>query len=549
MRLELMGSRFQTRLSFMRQVLRRLHAGRWSIEQTLCEWDHDGFGTAVYRAQGPQRCYSLVAFTHHLDSAERSDRVIAEKWDATFVLFDGEPSRADIERLRNNVPKQEAGRFSSSELSLSRANKSVRLFEHVVECLAQGRQPDRHRVGDIGYLMRTTAVYGNGKFGCADLARLQDREEFSSPFQSELLTVYLIRCLTHDLVEHIAHCQNPQGAVMLDRDIRRYLGIGNSTGLGMAPFIYHHPLLTHQWVAAVETALSNVRGVGTISAVQQAQFAQLLSDAQALSDAWQVANPRQMQRIVQLRSDLTQLEVAVRQQNLLQHSSPWDAIYRWASEHLSTEARELLVSLLIEMHPERVDHLAASMSADESAHIDPSMSIAGLKALIEAHYHWALTIDFELPEETHYFWYVSEEKLEPRIGERHRDTGAEYEHLLTAARDVSRLYGDLISQVDDITLAEFLLHYPQHRHIVRRVQRLHDTCYAEIQDNLLNQTVMPIDMLRFKLSFFGATRFDPKSDKWMRIALYQGAPLPDELDVDDCDRWMFLPCLPSAAVA
>jgi len=44
-------------------------------------------------------------------------------------------------------------------------------------------------------------------------------------------------------------------------------------------------------------------------------------------------------------------------------------------------------------------------------------------------------------------------------------------------------------------------------------------------------------MLRCKLSFFGAAGFDPKSDKWTRITLAQGAPLFDELDNAD-DWWM-----------
>ena len=32
---------------------------------------------------------------------------------------------------------------------------------------------------------------------------------------------------------------------------------------------------------------------------------------------------------------------------------------------------------------------------------------------------------------------------------------------------------------------------------------------------------MPIDMLRLKLSFFGAVKFDPRSDKWLRICMFQ----------------------------
>ncbi|MDH4280738.1 MAG: hypothetical protein OEW83_21950, partial [Acidimicrobiia bacterium] len=189
MRLERMGSRFGTRLSFMRSVLRRLGGEGWSIEQTRCDWDDDGYGTAVYTARGPHRTYSLIAYSAHLDPAERSDRVIAERWDAAFALFDGEPTDEDVARLAANVPRQEAGRCSSRELTLSRANRSVRLFDHVVASLASGRQPDRRLVNRIGYLMRTTAVYGNGKFGLSDRDRVRDRPELAEPYQAELLTV------------------------------------------------------------------------------------------------------------------------------------------------------------------------------------------------------------------------------------------------------------------------------------------------------------------------------------------------------------------------
>jgi hypothetical protein len=36
--------------------------------------------------------------------------------------------------------------------------------------------------------------------------------------------------------------------------------------------------------------------------------------------------------------------------------------------------------------------------------------------------------------------------------------------------------------------------------------------------------LLPIDLLRAKLAMFGATKFDPKSDLWTRITMYQGAP-------------------------
>ena len=69
--------------------------------------------------------------------------------------------------------------------------------------------------------------------------------------------------------------------------------------------------------------------------------------------------------------------------------------------------------------------------------------------------------------------------------------------------------------------------------------------YSEIQDNLISERCLPIDMLRCKLSFFGASKFDPKSDRWTRITLYQGAPLFHELGTDQADDW-WLPALETA---
>ena len=66
---------------------------------------------------------------------------------------------------------------------------------------------------------------------------------------------------------------------------------------------------------------------------------------------------------------------------------------------------------------------------------------------------------------------------------------------------------------------------------------------SEIKDNLVAANCLPIDLLRCKLSFFGAAKFDPKSDLWTRITLYQGAPLPEELCRKQNLDWSF-PVLP-----
>ncbi len=244
----------------------------------------------------------------------RSDRVIATAWDATFTLFDGNPSTADIERLERNVPLQEAGRISAKELSLSRANRSVRLFEYVVKALAQGRQPERSRLEQTGYLMRTTAVYGTGKFGAADRSTLVGRPEMQAPFQAEMLSVWLTRAFTVDLVDHLAAEQGGVKAVKLDPTLRRLLGVGNSTGLGMAPFLVRHPVLIHHWFAAREEALARVRSQPNLTLAKLDQFCKALKAAQKNAMQWQSEHPLQVNKLKDLRNGLRKLQTFVHEE-------------------------------------------------------------------------------------------------------------------------------------------------------------------------------------------------------------------------------------------
>ena len=264
MKLSRLGSFHQSKLSFLRSFLKEFKD--WEYNRDLFDLDENGYGRAVYSFSKKNRTYSLVCFANKISDKERSDRVIATKWDAAFVLYDGIPSKKDIERLELNVPKQEVGRLSYKELTLSRANKSVRAFEHVVDSLSSGRQPDKEFLSKVGYLYRTTAVYGSGKFGLADRFRIKNREEICGPFRLEMMLVYLVRQFTFDQVNHIAKSKNPKKAVKLDLKICKNLGIGNSTGLGMAPFIVNHPTLLNNWIMSREIALKKIREIKKVNA-------------------------------------------------------------------------------------------------------------------------------------------------------------------------------------------------------------------------------------------------------------------------------------------
>jgi len=524
----------------MRRLVRRMHRERWYIKPTRFELDHEGYGIALYVVTTPERCYSLICFSHYLEPQRRTDRVIAEAWDATFSLFDGVPSDADIDRLAKETPKQEAGRFQASELVISRANKSLRLFGHVVDSLALGDQPDPDAIDAVGYLMRTTAVYANGKFGIADRTRYADRPELAPPYQAEMLTVYLIRGFTFDLVEHLARCKNPVRSGNLDRRLKRHLGIGNATGLGMAPFLVSHPVLIHNWFHARETALAKVRCLEVVTSERQARFRQLLAQAERHVAEWNVDDELQKARIASLRKGLHLLtKWTVEGSKIFKDSAPWDAVYRRAKDRVSIESQELLVSLLLEPYPELIDDLGEALQVDREEPFDPSMTVTEMRAIIDRHYDWALSVDFSDPRESQYFWYYSEEKIEPRRGARRDEPGAEKEMNIAVARDVQALYTALDEVRGDKIVAIFLMRHAELRHIARRVQIGARYPYAEIQDNLIAASCGPIDVLRGKLAFFGASKFDPKSDLWTRITMYQGAPLDDELDSDDTDEWCF----------
>ena len=531
MRLARLGAAHPTRLSFLRVLLRRMRDEGWYFDRPIFEFDDRGVGRAVYRAIGPERTYSLVAFGHDLPADKRSDRVIATAWDATFTLFDGTPDMADLDRLAANVPLQEAGRISPRELSLSRANRSVRLFEHVVQSLSEGRQPDAKALADTGYLMRTTAVYGSGKFGAADRGAVAARPELAPPFQVEMLSVWLTRAFTVDLVDHMAQAKGGPGAARLAPHLRRLLGVGNSTGLGMAPFLVRHPILFNNWMMAREEALARVRSLDGTDEVSVARFLDALTAAQENARLWTSDHPVQVERLNDLRCGLNRIKAHVSHEWDRTAPHPWDGLWQWAEEELPIEAQEALLALMLEPHGALVDGLSDCMRAEEAAEfmIDGAMSVSELRELLYRNYGWAFDCDYRQRSECARFWYVSEDKLEPRLGERHDEPGAEQELPLDIGRQAAALMDSLDGLDPDAPIAGLLLSSPEHRPMVRRAQMSANRPFAEIRDNLISADLLPIDMLRCKLAFFGATRFDPRSDRWVRISLFQGAPYPEDL--------------------
>jgi hypothetical protein len=538
MKLSRLGSFHQSRLSFLRSFLDEFKD--WEYKNDLFDLDENGFGTAIYSFKKKERVYSLICFANKISDEERSDRVIATKWDAAFTLHDGIPLKRDIERLKNEVPKQEVGRLSYKELTLSRANKSVRVFNHVVESLSKGQQPDLDLLSKVGYLYRTTAVYGSGKFGLADRFRIKNREEINGPFRLEMMLVYLVRQFTFDQVNHVAKFKNPKKAVKLDSSICKNLGIGNSTGLGMAPFIVNHPTLLNNWIMSREIALKEIREIKTVNENEIKIFNNSLRNSIKNISTWNTDSEYQLKKINSLLNNIQKFLIFIEKEFNFEIDYPFNEIYLWLEKNTCEECTEYVVSMMLEPFDRIVKPLISKMSSDEDQYftIPTYRTVEDLRNIIEKRYPDILKINFEKKENQKNFWFISKNKEEPRYADRFEENGSELEQPLAIARDIKKLYEVLLVSRNSLTIDKFLIENSDLRHVVRRAFIIEKFPYSEIQDNTIGEEVIPIDMLRLKLSFFGALKFDPRSDKWLRICMFQGAPLPIDLKNFD-QQWVY----------
>ena len=540
MDLERLGAGFSSRLSFMRTLVRHMVRDQWGISYSQFELDQQGYGHAVFDIKMPHSQLSLVVFSQYLAPAERNDRVIAEKWDLTMTLVEGEVDDLWLQQLAVNVPLQEAGRIDARSLCLSRGNRSARIFDSLLALLRNGQQPEPKKLAEVGYLYRTTAVYGSGKFGACDWDKIaRQHPDLARPFSAEMLVCYLLRQFSLDQLHHLVHQPAYPKAVDLDINLQRYLGIGNSTGLGMAPYLINHPMLMNQWISQREQAYAEVLAA-PVSQEKIEQLKRVLAQAMqhvrevSTFDAWQANNNVQLLSDTQALSNWLAIDA--------HEFNDWRQLHEWAQLHYSLETQELLVSLLLELYPALVDPKEDQLAINESLTYDPTQSAQNLADSIQESYDWVFDYDFSQADENQTFWYYSQEKMEPRLGKTDVDDGAEVQMFLGIAKAVQACHDDLLTVMEqsyDISVAEFLLQKPIHLGIVNRIATMAQTQYGEIRANLLHKDVLPMHLLRCKLAFFGVSKFDPKSALWVRNTMFQGAPVVSDLSQEFSDDWYF----------
>ena len=531
-----MGAARLTRYSFSRTMLRRAVGDGWRARLVRFDIDGRGRGEAAYEVEAGVRKFSFVAFTTTIDESDHTDRVIAERWEVTGALVEGEPSGEFLDLLRRQVPLQEAGRFDPRVMVLKRGNRSVRFFDYLVNVLAGGAQPDPDLVADAGYILRSTAFYANGKCGMRSFEGYPDGHPLRVPYRAQFVCAWMFRELGYDLVEHCARARGGDAAARFDEPWSRYFGLGNATGLGLVPFAFKHPRVIHAWVAIRELALADVRSLtGTANRLDRLEA--WIERAHSHFAHGTADDRRPFLNAV----DVAAVGVRIRDafERCRRDPLPFDALYRWSERH-DPETMELVVSLLLELHEGDDDLIDELLTVGEHSPLDPAVTVGQMRAMLASRFEWLAQLDLDGEPADTWWWVISDNTEEPRRALRDRLDPARRDVAIDVALRLWRLRAALDGYDDTVPIHRVLREHPEHRLAAERLS-VSDRAYTEPRDNACSPHYLPLLLQRFQLAMYGMDNFKPKSTDWLRVTLFQGAPRLSDLGVDADDDWVLPP--------
>lgn len=526
-----------SRLSFLRVLVARMAKERWRIARPRFDLDDRGRGIAVYRIDTADQPLHFVIFSNELEESARTDRIIANRYDGEAFLCLGDVTPERIAAQRGEFADFLYGRADIETLGWTRVNRSGRIFDHVVDALAGGRQPDIDRLMDAGYLLRNNGYWGNGRHGTASFAGLPVGDAIGEPYHADLLTLYMWRQFSHDLVDHIAARRGGGGAVALHPALKRYLGVGNASGLGLVPFVIRHPRRIHNWRAARDSAVARAKSMPA-DAAAVARLAAIVTRAIAYyGDGIQV-RAGIFAGSARLVADLERIAARIARED---DALSWPKLCDWAAGSLHLEALETLHSALIEIYPESCgDALAAmrQLAAPPEA-VRPEQRAEDLLGVLEQRYDWALAIDRAAPRARRHFWYLSADNLEPRHGVRGVDPMEAHETFVDVAGMMQSLHEALRAAPPGQTLDRLLFARPDLRHAVARVQASAAFELGEVRANIIDADFEPCHLIRFLLTTYGMEKLDPQSRLWVRGTFLQGAPLAEDIAAGTEGDWIY----------
>ena len=292
------------------------------------------------------------------------------------------------------VPRQEAGRADPGTLVWTRANRSARYFDHLLLQLTAGAgYPDA--MGDTPYVLRSTAFYGNGKFGLADFDRIPPTTRsgaVSSPDADG-------GCCGSPTTSWNTAPGSEPGGCLLTGAWRRCLGLGNATGLGMVPYIINHPQVLNAWCAMRELPLAHALPNDEVDPADVTRVTELLHRATGYFAERKTLSTAPFLGCRELSDQLRQILALVEEyaaQGTVggrRSRAPWRTI-RDAAQSIGGEARAVLDTILVEISSDLDDEIEQLLRCDETTTPRPRTTCGALQDILGQDYDWVRRYDF-----------------------------------------------------------------------------------------------------------------------------------------------------------
>jgi hypothetical protein len=505
---------------------------RWSVEIVRFAIDERARGEALYRIHTPGRTFDFMVFSFEPKLEGRTGRIIGTDWDMMGALVEGEATAADMAATRAEFPKLYAGRATPGTLVWCRSNRSLRLFDHVIERLAAGEQPDSEELWRVGYLMRNTGLDGNGTFGTRSYLALEDDHPLRGPYHAQMLSAYLMREFSFDLADHLAELTSPDAA-RLAPEHRRMLGLGNGSALGLVFFANNHPALLDRWLTLRSAAVAEARARAVVrGSAEQARAGELVERAiafygddpfgyHAFTPASTVAEG--------LRAIAGRLaDPPATYGELVDAAAP-----------TCPDAVEVGHAILLELWPEAADAWLAYQPVDETLRRDPARPVRELRDLLDREYGWTRGFDMGDPAQRRFRWYKSRDAEEPRRGPIDEVPDG-FEWALDLPGDVRWLRRALDAAAGDLTVGEFLAAHPAERATVQRAQGLAGRRYHSPHMNMLADDFTPAHVVRLmNAAFHGLDKTVDGLGRNVLGLLFHGAPTRTDLATGAAADWIY----------
>jgi hypothetical protein len=415
----------------------------------------------------------------------------------------------------------------------------MRAFDLTVDALSQGEQPPARVLGAVCYLMRNTGLDGNGTFGTRSFAAYESDHPLRTPYHAQMLTSYLMREFSLDLAEHMAKTRNPE-APGLSHAFRRFLGLGNASGLGLVLFAKNHPDMVDRWLTLRESALAQARTMELDAAAPELERLDSLLSRAATYKAqdrmrytYQPAAELVSSELAELRSRLAELRSAAKGPGRI-----LDALYSNTAD-LTRETQEILSTLLMELLPYPED-MTSLITVDESPLASPATPVAELADIIAKDYSWALEVDLSLPQANHFAWYKSANAEEPRRGPLQDLPDLLDDMTLDLPQKLQALMPLLNHAAPGQTTGALIRQHPEYRATIERILAHKDQEYHTVRANTRDEHFNPAHIIRlFNSAFYGLDKTKEDGPVGVVGVIYHGAPTPAEITNGTGQDWQF----------